>query len=731
MTANTSASDGEGSDLAQTFAVGDPATNGRIIQPGTVLDDKYLVQEMLGRGGMGCVFRARHTIMQKDYAVKVLSSSRMDGDSMRRFTVEGRVIARLDHPAIVKVHNMGIDGGDCPFYVMDLLPGVPLSEVCGAKWLGPMSDILKLFRDLAHGLAYAHSKGVIHRDIKPSNIIILAGTEDGIKAKIVDFGIAKVQQSAIDGQAQTLVGEIFGSPLYMSPEQSLGQPCDERTDIYSLGCTLFEVLTGVPPFCGVSAMDTLMMHQSLTAPRLRQVAPAANFSDALELVLAKMLEKDAGLRYQSMQQLMHDLDRIVEGKSVGKSALVQRDVGSDEEAKADRPWNEIQGLGTLAVALVATLIIVGGAFLLWPQFGGHTTQKTIKEATKGDMPPSAAVVASTQPGSAATDDAAKEAAVVDKQFAEAAKIDPFDPSQVAVLERVKTIRSSLVSEKGGPGRRLVLPQVPIGEVIAGEYKIKPKNGTGSREYEWPASNTEVMLFVNTPNNFVAYFNPNIYKKIGKNEFTGLHITGQLPESLIDKYPKNAKDPSVYIADIMHTASGWSRVNQLVLEYLDLNNSAIQKEFSRFTHLRRLDLVKMPNLPMAFLRESPVLKSLDEFFMQASGPPGPLIDRLLPDGTLTKLYIDGVYMNTQLAEKLQKYNKLDTLELRNAIPPDNIVDAVAQIKSLKRLSFSHAFISDAKIARLCAHKNITQLILDYESYSEQAQARLRSSRVRFE
>jgi serine/threonine protein kinase len=130
---------------------------GRVIEPGSLLDGKYLIKSVLGRGGMGCVFRAEHALMQKDCAVKVLSPERFDPKNWQRFEVEGKVIAKLDHPAIVKVYDMGVDQGDCPFYVMDLLDGVALSEFCGGDWQPSVHEVLMLFREIAAGIGYAHN----------------------------------------------------------------------------------------------------------------------------------------------------------------------------------------------------------------------------------------------------------------------------------------------------------------------------------------------------------------------------------------------------------------------------------------------------------------------------------------------------------------------------------------------------------------------------------------------
>jgi serine/threonine protein kinase len=290
-----------------------------------VIGGSYRLKSLIGKGGMGYVFLAEHNIIGQNYALKIIIPTMMSEVSLARFEAEARTIAKLDHPNIVKVYNMGLDQGDCPFYVMDLLTGKSLDEILVGE--GPIAPLpcLKIFHQAALGLDYAHRKQVVHRDIKPSNLILLPpnGSEgivgDG-QVKIVDFGIAKSGAAGVKGQALTATGEIVGSPFYMSPEQCMGKNIDARSDIYSLGCSLFECLTGVPPYRGGSPVHTLMMHLESALPKLLlRSTPEIDLAQ-LDLLLARMLAKNPEERYQSMAQVAHDVERLIQRKPIGETA---------------------------------------------------------------------------------------------------------------------------------------------------------------------------------------------------------------------------------------------------------------------------------------------------------------------------------------------------------------------------------------------------------------------------
>ena len=335
------------SDADKTiFSIGSKGKTVTVFRPGLIVDQTYQLIEEIGQGAMGVVFSCTHLVLQKDYALKLLMANELSKEAWNRFQVEAKALAKLNHPGIVGIHNMGVHHGlddNTPYYVMDLLSGENLDDLI--KKSGPLAvnQALEYFVRVADALQSAHAQGVIHRDIKPSNLMLVRDQSEQVaQIKIVDFGIARVNQSGHNTQSQTATGVIIGTPFYMSPEQCRGERVDERSDIYSFGCTLFEALTGQPPFKGGNAFHTFMMHQNDPAPTLASKRsralssdesyddefPADEFPEALEAVIEKTLHKDVSQRYQSMAQLKHDLERVVQGKGV-TSRGIRRTTVSD------------------------------------------------------------------------------------------------------------------------------------------------------------------------------------------------------------------------------------------------------------------------------------------------------------------------------------------------------------------------------------------------------------------
>jgi serine/threonine protein kinase len=304
-------------------------------RPGVVVDQSYRLNKVIGQGAMGVVFSCTHLVLQKDYALKLLLDSDLSSESWSRFQIEAKALARLNHRGIVGIHNMGVhhsraQGGDIecdtPYYVMDLLSGENLDDLLRKSGPLTLRQALDYFIQVADALHFAHAQGIVHRDIKPSNLMLLRDKNEQIsQIKVVDFGIARVNRSGHGSQSQTATGLVFGTPFYMSPEQCRGERVDHRADIYSFGCTLFEALTGEPPFKGKNAFQTFMMHQGDDVPSLEsrraEGASAEEFPDGLEAVVAKTLQKNAADRYQSMEQLKHDLERVKQGKDVTSRGL--------------------------------------------------------------------------------------------------------------------------------------------------------------------------------------------------------------------------------------------------------------------------------------------------------------------------------------------------------------------------------------------------------------------------
>jgi serine/threonine protein kinase len=281
-----------------------------------VIEGRYRVIGLLGEGGMGAVYKVEQMFLKKEQALKTLSAGRMSDVAWRRFQKEATAASLLDHPGLIKVQDFGLIGDTQPFFVMDLAQGETLAAIirrCGPL---PLDMVLVIFRQICLGMGYAHKKHVIHRDIKPSNIMVSNyGDRLQMTVKIVDFGIAK-QLNMDDADSLTRTGEVFGTPYYMSPEQCLGRTVDDRSDAYSVGCVLFEALTGLPPLIGDTALGTMMKHQSEKPPSLKEATLGKEFPDDLERVVAKLLAKDPRSRYNALEEVTVDLDRIADNKPV-------------------------------------------------------------------------------------------------------------------------------------------------------------------------------------------------------------------------------------------------------------------------------------------------------------------------------------------------------------------------------------------------------------------------------
>lgn len=280
---------------------------------GTIIARKYRVVSVLGSGGMGVVYLVKQIDLDKKFALKFLDVSRQTEVAVRRFHQEAKTAASLRHPNLVQVHDFGIHEETHPYLVMDYVQGTPLDQILKDRRLLPVEYVVPLAIQIGFGLMYAHEHGVVHRDIKPSNIIILnprqLPTEGSVK--IVDFGIAKLMQSE-DGEIQQLTrtGEIFGSPVYMSPEQCRGSGVDQRSDIFSLGCVVYECLTGLPPFIGDTAMATMVKRLTEQPVPLKDGSLGLDFPPALETIVQKMLATEPEERYQDFSAVIQKLMRI-------------------------------------------------------------------------------------------------------------------------------------------------------------------------------------------------------------------------------------------------------------------------------------------------------------------------------------------------------------------------------------------------------------------------------------
>jgi serine/threonine protein kinase len=283
-----------------------------------LLDNRYQVLSLIATGGMGSIYKAKQPALNKVVAIKMLKVQNRGDGAWARFQQEAKAASQLEHPNIIRVYDFGETADGQPFMVMDFVEGSNLQSLLKEEKTLPIEEGLNIFRQICAGMTHAHSKKVFHRDLKPGNIMLsgLEGTNPQVR--IVDFGIAKVMDGTEDLQALTQTGEVFGSPLYMSPEQALGKKVDGRSDIYSLGCIMYETLSGTVPLVGATPFETLMKHMNDKPLNLRQAKRDGKFSDELVALVSKTLAKDPSKRFQSMEELQDALDTVPEALAQSK-----------------------------------------------------------------------------------------------------------------------------------------------------------------------------------------------------------------------------------------------------------------------------------------------------------------------------------------------------------------------------------------------------------------------------
>ncbi len=275
---------------------------------GTIFAEKYEILAVIGRGGMSTVYKARHTLMDSFVAIKILNSQLVsDPLHMERFTKEAKTLSSLKHHNIVQVFDFGIFNNSKPYLITEYLQGDSLADILQSTANLSTDRAINIFLQICDGLAVLHKKGIVHRDMKTGNIFIMQENDARDVVKILDFGIAKMLGDDNKDQRLTKDGEVFGSPLYMSPEQCTGGQVDARSDIYSFGCVMYESLTGAPPHIGASSLETLNKQVSEPTLSLRGIAPELTIPELIDAQVIKALNKNPSQRQQSVEELKKGL----------------------------------------------------------------------------------------------------------------------------------------------------------------------------------------------------------------------------------------------------------------------------------------------------------------------------------------------------------------------------------------------------------------------------------------
>src|SRR3954447_16015624 len=319
---------------------------------GTLISDRFRLEEKIGAGGMSTVYRAFDPTLERWVAIKLMHRDiSTDPDQLERFRREARAVASLSHPNIVTVIDAGEDDG-APYIVFEYVPGETLKDRIRRQGRLPVPEAVAYAIEIGRALSCAHSNRLVHRDVKPQNVLI---DPDG-RAKVTDFGIAR----SMEAHGLTATGRVLGTTDYVSPEQALGHQVTEQSDIYSLGIVLYEMLTGETPFRADTQVAVAMKHVREPLPDVQRRRPEV--SAALAAVVDRSTAKETKRRYSTVAEMVHDLEEVLAieaaraGETSGEATTVLRslpgDTGDFAPFRLRRP-RRAQVLSALATGLIA------------------------------------------------------------------------------------------------------------------------------------------------------------------------------------------------------------------------------------------------------------------------------------------------------------------------------------------------------------------------------------------
>ena len=624
---------------------GQPITaNGKAAEfkPGDIVGGAYEVLSFIGAGGMGNVYRVRHTTLKTEYALKTLSAEQVTDLAWRRFQNEAQAIARMNHPNVVGIYNLDLHEKTLPYYVMDLLRGDTLLDKLKVRPRLPVSEALPIFVEACAGIGYAHKKGIVHRDIKPGNIVILDTADaSGARIKIVDFGIAKLSHTRdLANQQLTNVGEICGSPFYMSPEQSQASKIDARSDIYSLGCTLFETLTGAPPFRGRNATDTMIMHHSAEPPSLSQVCPEAKCPAALEEVLAKCLAKAPMDRYQNMEMLAQDLKAIAEGKT-GLSADEDRSPSGTK-------------IGPLVIMASIVILLIGTAGTIFWINGQAQHPNTAAAAVKDLAQVVPTKLATETPGTTVADN---------------------QPPPTAAQLADKTPYSSYFTKADGvPWIRF---QFPTDRSLGSIHWYHRRNTAFACRGVVEAPANIELLFV--PNEQVSAY-PQFIDRFRPTDLSAIELSS---EDNKDYFDNTTIEHIGRLTDLRHLRILYSeRINNESLKILD-----------RLPNLVSLSLRDNSHLTVMGLSKSALVHRLREITVETSEPLTPLFAAIKGTDKLQFLDVSGLAVGLPDFHYIGTFSHLNTFKANYCSVTDEELAELANLRNLLCLEVDGCLLTE--------------------------------------
>lgn len=640
--------------------------------PGSLIDNKYRILSFIGAGGCGSVFLSEHVELNEKAAVKVLSEMN-NARLATRFAQEAKFACRLNHPGIIRIFNYGMHAGH-PYYAMEVVDGQSLKERLSQSGALPLSEALQIACAICEALNYAHAKGIMHRDIKPANIV-LTRVKPGSRefpVKLLDFGIARAIDPDGSGQSLTVTGEIIGSPLYMSPEQSHGRSVDERSDIYSLGCTIFEMIAGAPPYRGKSVLGTIMLHNEGEIPLLSSRTDV-KIPQALDNVLATCMAKKMEERFSSASELYEALYSILE--EVSPQSRVKRSSPSPFRGAIPVPKHNLRvWLAGGAAGLLALSLLASSLYFVESRRSRLPTLKNT-DATTGIVS-----VGSTKEDSDTLKKAEAEAPPV--------RIGEFLLNSEAV--------------RRGEARHYVFPVSPK----LGDFSICSPAG----------SSTELTL-VHGRELFVpagAYLKIKAYESLcdAPENFRGFPADG-LEEIHLVKNLELAEVNAI-LKNIEHLTN----LNVLDLQTTDADDSSLAL-LSGHKSLAWLDL-RDTAVTGKGLAESPLCQHLTQLAVSDLKSDLPLFLSALKTSKLSSLTLCGCTLSNEDMKRLCQIPKLNGLCLRNCNIDEVKLNALAEAPNLVMLELRQSEVSPHCIPVLSKFKRAKQLsvgLTGAESWTE--------------
>jgi serine/threonine protein kinase len=658
---------------------------------GQLLEGKYEILSLLGKGGMGSVYRVRHKLLNVDLALKTLDSAHLDdAQSSRRFQTEAKAAFSLKHPNLVKVHDFGVLDNGHPFLVMDLVQGKTLQAVIKERGQLGFSEIEPIFTQLCFGLAYAHQQQVVHRDIKPANIMLVDGvdlkTEGSVK--ILDFGIAKVVDADRgEMEALTQTGEIFGSPYYMSPEQCSGAAIDHRSDIYSLGCVLFEALTGTPPLVGSNALRTMMLHVNDPAPSLKEAALGTLFPPVFEQLVAKMLAKSPADRYSNLGAVAHEIHRACTGANYTTRIL-------NHEPLAVGPLNSLQS-NTFTFSRLQFISLVVVVFLVSSMatfcFSHYRRAYLDSENAAADE--------NLESRENNIDVVGK---LEDHLPSMQAKAEEEAKRAKAAYEKCLSISATDFDDAGVKKRRIVFPDYVCGVVIYNTNQSKGKKIekiTAIGEVIVPAD-VELNFRATEQSHKEAFVNSFIFDRIDPDLFDGLYFEGLLENN--DILNENSSEPKIVaqapgVIRLFKAASKWKKLTLLSLRKTEITKD-LWDAVNELPHVNKF-VVQGSQFEPRELAQQPLLARLNSFDCRSEDASEAL--RILSKSKMIKdITLGGeVVCSPQSLQSLSRASGLQNLYYHVRNVDDQTIDAITQLTQVSQIQFLRGVLTDSQEAKL--------------------------------